>query len=96
MLESKKISIGESFVLAISLKLLEKNLLVIRGNKGYIMCGYLDLNTADKFAEVAVKIKGPNTIEEALEAKVDSCSKGAEELGIYKNQDVKDVLKIIV
>lgn len=91
----KKISIKGKGLTSFILPLGEKNMIIIKGSKGYIMCGYLDLTVAEKFKEVAVKITGVNSIEEAVCAKVFSCTSLAEKKGIYKGQSIKDVLEII-
>lgn len=80
---------------AFCLKLLSKNLIVLRGAKGYVMCGYLDMAAADKFGDVAVKITGVATIEEARQARVSAGSRQARQIGICEGQLVEDVLKII-
>lgn len=72
-----------------------KNLVVLKGTQGYVMCGYLDLSAADKFNDAAVRITGVSNIREALNASVSSCSVAAKQLGIYAGQPIKDVLKII-
>lgn len=95
MTGSRKISIKGKVLTSFCLPLGEKSLIIIKGSRGYIMCGYLDLNVAEKFKEVAVKITGVNSIEEAVCAKVFSCTSLAEKEGIYKGQAIKDVLEII-
>jgi uncharacterized protein YunC (DUF1805 family) len=95
MLKYKKIKIGRKYIEAISINLLNKNLILLKGKKGYVMCGYLNLKTAQKFQDVAIKIVGVLSIEEALKAKVHSCTSQARRLGIFKDQAVKDALKII-
>ncbi len=81
---------------AFLIKLLSKNLILLRASKGYAMCGYLNLKTAQKFKDVAIKITGVATIEEALNTVVHSCSYSAGRLGIYKGQPIKEALEIIV
>lgn len=92
---SREIKTGKKSILAVLIKLMDKNLIVLKGEKGYIMCGYLNLRAADKFKDIAVKITGISTIEEALKTKVHSCTYAAKKLGIYKGQAIRDVLKII-
>ncbi len=77
------------------MKLQRKNLIVLRGSKGYVMCGYLNLAVASRFQEVAVKITGVSNLNQALKTKVHSASIPAKKLGIKKGQLIKDVLKII-
>jgi uncharacterized protein YunC (DUF1805 family) len=96
MLRYKRIRVGKKYIEAIVIKLLSKNLLVLKGKKGYVMCGYLNLRVAEEFRDAAVKITGVSSIGEALKAKVHSCTSAAKKLGIYKGQPIKDVLKIIM
>ena len=91
----RKIKIKNNYLLALELKLLDKKLIVLRGGKGYIMCGYLDLRVAEKFKDCAAKITGVSTIRQALSAKIHSCTRQAKRSGIYKGQPVKDALAII-
>lgn len=95
-MEHKKIKIGRKYIEAISLNLQSKNFILLKGSRGYVMCGYLNLKTAEKFKDTAVKITGISSIKEALKASVHSLSRPAGKLGIYKGQPVKEVLKIIV
>ena len=81
--------------MALELKLLDKKLIVLRGRKGYIMCGYLNLKVAEKFKDSAAKITGVSTIQEALRASIHSCTRSAKRLGIYKGQPVKETLAMI-
>jgi len=95
MIRHKKIKAGEKYCEGFIIKLFSKNFILIRGGKGYIMCGYLNMAAANKFKDVAIKITGVSNIKEALAAKVFSRSVHAGKLGIFKGQPVKDVLKII-
>jgi len=93
---TKKIKIGKKYISIISLKLGSKNLIVLSGSRGYVMCGYLNLNVAEKFNDLAIKITGVSSIQEALKAKVVGLTSAARKNGIFKGQVIKDVLKIIV
>ena len=83
------------YVEAILIPLMSKNLILLRGTKGYIMCGYLNLKVAEKLKDVAIKIMGVSSIKDALKAKVHSCTSPARKLGIRKGLPVKEALKII-
>jgi len=95
MIRHKKIKIGKKFIDAFLIKLLSKNLILLRAGKGYVMCGYLDLAVAEKFGDVAVRITGVSTIDEALNADVSACTTYAKKLGVSEGQPIRDVLKII-
>ena len=95
MLKHKRIKVGKRSIEAVLVKLQSKNFILLRGSKGYIMCGYLNLKAAETFQDVAVKITGVSSIEEALGAQVHSCTSPARKAGIYQGQPVRQVLKII-
>lgn len=94
-MRQRKIRIGRKYILALQLKLQSKNLIVLKGSRGYVMCGYLDMSVAERFQDVAVKITGVSTIQEAVRSHVHSCTSSAERLGIREGQSVRDILKII-
>ena len=95
MITHKKIKAGKKYIAAILIKLQDKNLILLRGSRGYVMCGYLNMQAAERFKDEEIKITGISTIEEALKTLVLSCTSSARKLGIYKGQPVKEVLKII-
>ncbi len=95
MIKCPKIKIGGKYIEAFLLSLQSKNLILLRGSRGYVMCGYLNLKAAERFKDAAIKITGISTIEEALKTSVHSCTSSARRLGIYKGQPIKEVLKII-
>lgn len=95
MLKTQKIQVGDKTIEGLSLRLQEKTLVVLRGSKGYVMCGYLNLEAADKFKDVAVIVTGVSSIEDALNAVVHSCSQAASSLGITQGQPIKDILSLI-
>jgi uncharacterized protein YunC (DUF1805 family) len=49
---------------------------------GFVMCGYLNLETADKFGDCAAVVKGVKTVEELLEARIVAVTSHAEKRGI--------------
>lgn len=95
MLKEKKIKVEKKFIQAYAIKLSAKYLILLKGSKGFVMCGYLDLVVADKFNDVAVKIIGVSSIKQALETQARSVSQAAQALGISPGQPIKEVLKII-
>ncbi|WP_428911142.1 YunC family protein [Niallia sp. Krafla_26] len=78
---------GHTF-LSISVKLPKTNLLVVSSDKGYIMCGALDVALLnDKLKDrkiIAGRATGVKTIEQLLEAPLESVTYEAEALGIHK------------
>jgi uncharacterized protein YunC (DUF1805 family) len=94
-MKQRTIKAGKNRLQALSWKISTKTLVVIKGRRGYIMCGYLNMKVADSFKDVAVIVTGVTSISGALRSSVAGVSKEAYKLGIRKNQPVKDVLEII-
>jgi len=86
---------NETFI-AISVQLPKTNLLAISSEKGYIMCGALDiglLNEKLKDREIiAARAVGVRTIEQLLEAPMESVTIAAEKLGISVGMKGRDAL----
>ena len=93
---TKEIKIKKTIFKGIELELSkESNLLVITGDKGYIMCGYLNINTAQKRNDVACIVTGVKTIEDILNSNIVALTAKAQELGISMNMPVKKALEIL-
>ncbi|MDD4908369.1 MAG: DUF1805 domain-containing protein [Candidatus Omnitrophica bacterium] len=95
MFKHKKIKTGGKYIEAFWIRLLSKNLILLKGSKGYLMCGYLNMLSAQRSGDIAGKFIGARTIEEALKAKLHSCTGKAGRSGLYPGQPVKDALKLI-
>jgi uncharacterized protein YunC (DUF1805 family) len=91
----KKMKIGSRTVETFVTSLQRKNFILLKARRGYIMCGYLNLKAAEKFKDVAAKIVGVSTMQQALNGTIHSCTSRARKLGIHKGQPVRDTLKII-
>ncbi|WP_169085388.1 YunC family protein [Paenibacillus sp. PL91] len=90
---------GET-VLGVEVKLPKTTLLAIMTDKGYIMCGALDvslLNEKLKDREiVAGRAVGVRTLEELMEAPLESVTYTAEEKGIVVGMKGSEALKLMV
>ncbi|WP_439644311.1 YunC family protein [Halalkalibacter wakoensis] len=88
---------GETFI-AVTLKLPKTNFMAVTNDTGYIMCGALDINlfnTNQKLIDrkiVAGRAVGVRTIEQLLEAPLESVTLEAEQLGIQAGMKGKDAL----
>lgn len=70
-------------------------LILIRGDKGFIMCGYLNIDVAEKLGIPAIRVSGVKNIEEMIEKMISEATTKAVELGIKPGMKVKDVLSIL-
>ena len=96
MVELKPVEINNRMFTAISVKLPKTNLLVVASERGYIMCGALDVALLnEKLADrniIAGRAVGVKTIEDLLSAPLESITVGAEKLGIHKGMIGRDAL----
>ena len=91
----KEIKVNGAIFKGIELELCDSSsLLVITGKKGYIMCGYLNINTAQKRNDVACVVTGVKTIEDMLNSKVVALTSAAQQMGISMGMEVTKVLEI--
>ncbi|MEA5000882.1 MAG: DUF1805 domain-containing protein [Endomicrobiaceae bacterium] len=89
----KDIAVNDLIFKAVQLELSDKgNLLIIKGAKGYIMCGYLNINTAQKMGDAACVVTGVKTVEDVLNAKIVALTSHAQKLGIEMGMAVTEVL----
>ncbi|MBO8171815.1 MAG: DUF1805 domain-containing protein [Bacillaceae bacterium] len=100
MVEVTPISIDGHWVTSVSVKLPKTNLLIVTTEKGYIMCGALDVSLLNnKLAErkvVAGRALGVRSIEQLLEAPLESVTDAATELGIQPGMKGREaVLKML-
>lgn len=86
---------GHTFF-AVTVKLPKTTLLTVSNEKGYIMCGALDVGLLnDKLKDrkiIAGRAVGVKTIQQLLEAPLESVTLEAETLGIHKGMIGKEAL----
>lgn len=64
--------------------------------KGYIMCGYLNLGTAEGLGQVAAIVTGVRNIEDMLNKKISASTSQAKVLGINEGMPVKEAIKKLI
>lgn len=86
---------GFTFI-ATTVMLPKTTLLTVSNDKGYIMCGALDVGLLNKQLKdrkiIAGRAVGVKTIEQLLEAPMESVTLEAERLGIYVGMKGKEAL----
>jgi len=67
-------------------------LLLIKGEKGFIMCGYLNMEVAEKLGAAAATVSGVNSFADVLNAEIKASTSKANKLGVEPGKIVKEVL----
>ena len=100
MVEVKPITLEGHQVVAISVQLPKTTLLVVTTDKGYIMCGALDVALLNERLSdrniIAGRALGVRTIEQLLEAPLESVTATAEAHGIKAGMSGREaILKMV-
>jgi len=87
-------------VIGVEVKLPRTTLLSLSTDSGYIMCGALDVDLLnDKLKDrgiIAGRAVGVRTLEELLEAPLESVTHSAEAMGIHVGMKGEDALKLMI
>ena len=89
----EQISLKNGSALGLKLDMEHAPLLVIRAKKGFVMCGYLNIEAANKLGDTAVRVTGVNSFEDVLNAKAKEVSEAAKKLGIAIGMPAKEALE---
>ena len=79
----EKIKIDDETVLGLKVELPDSPpLLLMVGEKGFIMCGYLNVEVAERLQVAAAMVSGVKSFQDVLEAEIKAATSKARELGI--------------
>ncbi|WP_223701436.1 YunC family protein [Sutcliffiella deserti] len=96
MIEMAPIKINDVTFTAITVKLPKTNFMAVTSDKGYIMCGALDVGLLNEKLKdrkiIAGRAVGVRTIEQLIEAPLESVTYEAENLGITVGMSGRDAL----
>ncbi len=67
-------------------------LVLIEGEKGFVMCGYLNIDTAESLGATAAVVSGVNSWEDILNAQIKTATTKARSLGLEPGKVVGDVI----
>ena len=68
-------------------------LLLIVGKKGFVMCGYLNIDAAERLQAAAAVVSGVRSFDDVLKAEVKAVTSRAQEYGVNVGIKGKDALK---
>lgn len=85
---------GKEFT-AYSIPTSNTNILIIGAKKGFLACGYLKVEVANKVNDICAIVTGVKTPDDMLNAKVVAVSEAAAELGIKEGMTGKEALLLM-
>jgi uncharacterized protein YunC (DUF1805 family) len=89
----EQIQLEKGCALGLRFEMQKYPLLVIRAEKGFLMCGYLNVNAAETLGDVAAKVKGVQSFEDVLKASIVEVTEKARELGIEPGMTGREALE---
>ena len=75
---------------------LGRPLLIVKGSKGFLACGYINVDVCNKTGEACAIVSGVKTHDDMLEKELKAVSRKAEELGLkvgMKGSEALDLLR---
>jgi uncharacterized protein YunC (DUF1805 family) len=76
----------------IEISLPHANLVLVKGEHGFVMCGYLNIDVAEKMGEAAAVVRGVKTVDDLLKATVAAVTSAAQAKGVQIGMTGKDAL----
>ena len=70
-------------------------LLLIVGEKGFVMCGFLNVESAEKLGVTAAVVSGVKTFDDVLNGQVKAVTSKAKNLGVEVGMKGADALKLM-
>lgn len=95
MIKSENVKISGSDYEYLRMDMGSAPLVILKGKKGFVMCGYLNMEAANKLGDCAVRVTGVNDLDTVLSSNAVGVSEGARELGISEGQKVSDFIHLL-
>ncbi|MBC8223246.1 DUF1805 domain-containing protein [Candidatus Bathyarchaeota archaeon] len=67
-------------------------LVLIEGDKGFVMCGYLNIDAAESLGATAAVVSGVSSWEDVLNAQIKTATSKAKAMGLEPGKVVRDVI----
>jgi uncharacterized protein YunC (DUF1805 family) len=96
MIECSDIKLRNGVVHAVRIQLKNAPLILINSSNGYVMCGYLSMDIANKMGDIAAKVTGVKTIQDALDAKIVDLSIEAQKFNVELGMSSRKFLNVIM
>ncbi len=92
MIQIEMIEIGKLKALGIKIELANAPILIIKGEKGFLACGYFRVGVANYLGDAMAIVTGVESFQEMLNSKVSMVSEKAKELGIEVGDTGREAL----
>ncbi len=95
MIQIENIAIDGEVYTGVKIETKPAPIIVINGRRGFLMCGYLNMDAADKSGAIAASISGVNSFDDILDKEVVKISTKARESGVRDGMKGRETLKFL-
>lgn len=95
MIQIENIAIDGEVYTGVKIETKPAPIIVINGKRGFLMCGYLNMDAADKSGAIAASISGVNSFDDLLDKEVVKISTKARESGVRDGMKGREALKFL-
>jgi uncharacterized protein YunC (DUF1805 family) len=95
-LEVSQLKLENGVALGMRIKIPGNYLLIINANKGFMMCGIMDIKVAQKGNLPAVRITNVKNFTDMLNQKIESFTNAAKKLGVIAGMTGKEALQMMM
>lgn len=92
MIETGEAKVDGKKVKCLKVELPGAPLILLAAPRGYVMCNYLNLETAEKLGQAAAIVERVRSFDDVLNAKIVSATAKAKELGVTEGMLGRDAL----
>ena len=97
MIEVNRLKVDGKVALGLRVDLPDSPPLVaVIGEKGFVMCGFLNVDAAERLGVVAAMVSGVNTADDVLEAEVKAVTSKAGNKGIKLGMKGHEAIKLLL
>lgn len=94
MISAMSVKVNDGICLGVRIELPNSPpLLLVVADKGFVMCGFLNVEVAEKLGVAAAVVSGVKSFEDVLNAEVKAVTSKARDLGLSVGMKGVDVLK---
>lgn len=93
MINVASVNVGDKACLGVRIELPDSPpLLIIVAEKGFVMCGFLNIEVAERLGVAAAMVSGVKTFDDVLNAEVKAATSKAKSLGVQLGMRGAEVL----
>lgn len=97
MIEVNRLQVEGNVALGLRVDLPESPpLIAVIGEKGFVMCGFLNIDTAERIGAAAALVSGVKTIDDVLGAEIKAVTSKAENRGVKLGMKGRDAVKLLI